>query len=304
MRDILITGGAGKIGLNLVQKLLDTNYSITILELESKESIKRLEKFKNKVKIVYGDVEDANLVRDLIKRNDIVVDYAGVMPPLANLNENIAHATNYKGTKNIVDAIKDTNPECIYIYMSFLSVYGLSKNVTRKLSLNVESTYPDDFYSVSLIRSEDYITNNLEKYVILRMPIVLTRKNYYIKHMKLNRKMDFITKEDLNDIVIDIMKKTDVLGKVFDVSGFKANSTEVVETIYKNSGKLSLLGRNLYYGEFVDSDEIDKIAHVKYTTLEEFGEDLNRETNGLSRIVRTAVHYPIYMIFKKMTKKR
>lgn len=304
MRDILITGGAGKIGLNLVQKLLDTNYSITILELESKESSKRLEKFKNKVKVVYGDVEDANLVRDLVKRNDIVIDYAGVMPPLANLNENIAHATNYKGTKNIVDAINDTNPECVYIYMSFLSVYGLSKNVTRKLSLNAESTYPDDFYSVSLIRSEDYITSNLEKYVILRMPIVLTRKNYYIKHMKMNRKMDFITKEDLNDIVIDIMTKKEVLSKIFNVSGFKANSTEVVETIYKNSGKLSILGRNIYYGEFTDNDKIDKIANVKYTPLKEFGEDLKRETNGLSRIIRTVVHYPMYLIFKKITKKR
>ena len=71
MRDILITGGAGKIGYDLVLKLLDTRYSVTVLDLESKESKKKLEKIKDKIKIVYGDVEDKNLITDLVKKNDV-----------------------------------------------------------------------------------------------------------------------------------------------------------------------------------------------------------------------------------------
>ena len=53
MRDVLITGGIGKIGLDLVYQLLDTDCNITILDLESKRSAKRLSKIKIK-EILFG----------------------------------------------------------------------------------------------------------------------------------------------------------------------------------------------------------------------------------------------------------
>ena len=56
MKDILITGGAGKIGYNLVLKLLNSKYNITVLDLLSKKSEKMLSKISDKIKIVYGGV--------------------------------------------------------------------------------------------------------------------------------------------------------------------------------------------------------------------------------------------------------
>ena len=45
MKDVLVTGGAGKIGFDLVKKLIDeTNSNITVLDLESKASNKTLSK--------------------------------------------------------------------------------------------------------------------------------------------------------------------------------------------------------------------------------------------------------------------
>lgn len=300
MKNILITGGAGKIGFDLVNRLVETNANITILDLESRASIKKLESVKDRVRVVYGDVEDADLVRDLVKRNDIVVDYAGIMPPLADVNEGIANATNYNGTKNIVDAIKELNPECVYIYMSFLCVYGETNKKVRKLSIGVESTYPDDYYSVSIVRSEDYIKSNLKKYSIFRMPIVLTKNNYYIKHMKLDRTMDFITKEDLNAIVIGVMNSDKIYGKIYNISGFKAKGREVVERLYKVTGKLSILNRNIYFGEYEDSSVIEKVCKINYTTLDEFVEDLKRETSPMKRTVLKIINVIKYAIFKKL----
>ncbi len=183
MKDVLITGGAGKIGFNLVEKLVETNCNITVLDLESRDSLKKFVKIKDQVKVVYGDIEDANLVRDLVKRNDIV--------------------------------------------------YGQTHKKVRKLSIDTESTHPEDYYSISLIRSEDYIRSNLKKYAILRMPIVLTRKNHFINHMRLDRTIDFITKENLNDLVLGIMRSSKIYGKTFNISGFKAKGREVVELFRK-----------------------------------------------------------------------
>lgn len=300
MKDVLITGGAGKIGFDLVKKLVDTNCNITILDLESKASVRKLASIKDKVRIVYGDVEDADLVRDLVKRNDVVIDYAGIVPPLADLNEGIANATNFNGTKNIVDAINELNPDCVYIYMSFICVYGSTSKKVRKLSIESESTYPDDYYSVSIIRSEDYIKSNLKRYSIMRMPIVLTENNYFIKHMKLDRTMDFITKEDLNDIVLATMKSNKIFGKTYNISGFKAKGREVIKKLYDATGEISILNRNIYYGEYEDNSEIDKIVKIKYTTLAEFIEDSMRNIPKFRRTMRKLLNSIKYLIFTKL----
>lgn len=299
MRDVLITGGMGKIGFDLVNQLLETNCNITILDLESKNNQKKSLKIKNQVKVVYGDVEDVNLIRDLVKRNDIVVSYAGIMPPLANLNESISNSTNYLGVKNIVDMIKEVNPECILIYMSFISIYGRSNNLKRAINVKTESTNPDDAYSVALIRSEQYIKDNLEKYCILRMPIVLTKKNYFIDHLCLNRNVDFITKENLNEIIINIMKSKDILGKTFNISGFKANSNRIIEKMYKETGIIHLLNRRLYYGEYEDATSIDKIYKIDYTKFEA----IDKNKTNLVIMFKRIINLPKFWIFKLRCKK-
>lgn len=303
MRDILITGGAGKIGYDLVLKLLDTRYSITILDLESRYSLKRLNNVRDKVKIVYGDIEDKNLVVDLVKRNDIVIDYAGVMPPIANLDDHIADSTNYIGTKNIVDAIKEVNPECILIYMSFLSIYGLSKKRIKRLTTGSEITYPDDLYSLSIVKSEDYIKDNLQRYTILRMPIVLTDNHYYLKHMKFDRTFDFITSHDLNSIVVGIIGNRRTYKKIYNLSGFKMNSTSFIEKMYEATGKINIMARTLYYGEYDDDDEISAFVKIKYTSDNSYFSILRNQTNRMKRLFLKTINFPKYLIYKYRNKK-
>lgn len=180
--------------------------------------------------------------------------------------------------------------------MSFISVYGESDNERRVLNVDTESNHPDDYYSVSLIRSEDYIRSNLKKYAIIRMPIVLTKKNYFLRFMRLNSKIDFITKSDLNDIVLGIIKSKKILGKTFNISGFRANSSDVVEAIYKHSGKLSILNRKIYYGFFEDGETLSEVAKVKCKKLNEAFEE---EKYGFSSKLLKVINYPKYLLLKR-----
>ena len=298
MKDILITGGAGKIGYELLKQLLDSKYSITILDLPSQESKKRLDKVSQKIKIIYGDVEDYNLILDLIKKNDIVIDYAGIMPPLADLNEQLTTRTNYIGCKNIVDAINNVNPNCIYIYPSFISVYGLTESHKRELSVIKGGNNPDDYYSVSLIRSENYIKENVKNYIILRMPIVLTKFNYYIKHMKLNRLIDFITVDNFNNIIIQIIENKKLYGKIFNISGFKANSTVFLKNMYKYTGRLQISRRNIYYGEYIDNNNINKYIDIEYSTIHDFFRSIKHPN-----YIKKVLNYPKYLLLKRKEKK-
>ena len=302
MKDILITGGAGKIGYNLVLKLLNSKYNITVLDLLSKRSEKMLSKIGDKIKIVYGDIEDKNLVMDLIKKNDIVVDYAGIMPPFANIDPSIANSTNYIGTKNIVDAILEVNPDCIYYYMSFISVYGETKKKQRRITIDTESNHPEDAFTVSLIRSEEYIRSNLKKYVILRMPIVLTKKNYFISHMSFDRRFDFIDTSDLNDIIIGLLRTKKSFGKIYNISGFKANSNIFYTNLYKSSGKLKYVINRDYYGDYDDFEEVEDIVKIQYTTANTYFKRLKDNTNPIIRVIRQLFYLPLYIKIRRTDK--
>lgn len=302
MKNILITGGAGKIGFNLLEKLINSNYNITVLDLESKSSIKKMKAIKDKVRIVYGDIEDENLIQDLVKRNDIVINYAGIMPPLANLNESIADSTNYKGVKNIVDAIKELNPSCMFIYMSFISVYGTTDNKKRILATTTESTHPSDAYSVSIIRSEEYIKSNLKKYTIFRMPIVITDKNYFIKHVKLNRTIDIISCDDLNSILIESLESNKIKGKTFNVSGLRVKTNKLIRDIYQATGLISICNRDLYYGEYDDGDAIEELIDIKYTDYKSIIESLKNGISPLKRTIKKILNFIKYIMLKKTLK--
>lgn len=270
MKDILITGAAGKIGYELLKTLINSKYSITALDLPSQEAKDKLEAVQEKIKIVYGDVEDRNLVFDLIQKNDIVIDFAGIMPPLANLSEKLTNSTNYLGCKNIVDAINAVNKKCVYIYPSFISIYGLTKAKQKKLKVHGKTEFPDDFYSVSLIRSEEYIKENVANFIIFRMPIVLTKFNYYIKHLKLNRVVDFIVVDDLNEIIIKSIENKKMYKKTFNLSGFKMNSSTFIKKFYKYTGNVNVLNRYVYYGEFEDADKVNNYVKIDYHNAQNY----------------------------------
>lgn len=303
MKDILIIGGAGNVGHKLIENLLE-DYSITVLDLKSKLSVQRLSLFENKIKIVYGDVGDYHLVKDLVKKNDVVINLAGIVPPLADLSEKLALGTNYEGTKNIVDAINSVNPECIYLYTSFISVYGETKNIERDLSLKGEVNNPDDIYSISLIRSEDYIKEKLSKYVILRLPIVTTPNNYYIKRMSLNRMIDFITVKDLNKIITRVITEDKAYGKTYNIKSFTINSNTFIKNYFKACGKINMFRRNKYYGRYEDFKQIDKFISMNYQSYTDYFKELKRETNIFKRIISKCIKVCTYLYFRIKTKEK
>ena len=91
MKKVLVTGAAGTIGLQVVRFLLsEGKYEITALDLKSKYNYKRLKRFRKRINLVYGDVNDDGLIDALIKTHDVVIHLAGVLPPLAKDNKSLA----------------------------------------------------------------------------------------------------------------------------------------------------------------------------------------------------------------------
>ena len=174
MKKVLVTGAGGAVGLQTIRFLLsEGKYEITALELKDKHVYKRLKRFRKRINIVYGDITDSALIDALVKEHDIVIHLAGVLPPFANLKEEYSTILNYKGTQNVVKAIKDYNPKCHLMYCSSTSVYGKVPK-DEKITVKTEGKINEyDYYSKCKLQEEQLIKENLSNYTIFRCAYVL-----------------------------------------------------------------------------------------------------------------------------------
>ena len=154
-KNILITGGLGFIGQNLVNFFLKKNFNVHIIDnLSSINSIKGYLFNKNKVKIFNFDIGNVNKVSYFFKKKN----YDYIIHAAANFaNQNsIDHPikdmkTNIQGTINIFEIIKNLNIKKI-IYLSSSCVYPSKNNLFEDMPLRPTETP----YAISKYSSELY----------------------------------------------------------------------------------------------------------------------------------------------------
>ncbi|MFJ6535578.1 dTDP-glucose 4,6-dehydratase [Paenarthrobacter sp. NPDC091711] len=126
MGQILVTGGAGFIGSNFVHFIVEnTDHSVTVLDkltyAGNVESLAGLP--SNRVKLVQGDIADAEVVEGLVATHDVVVHYAA-----ESHNDNSLHDprpfldTNIIGTYTLIEAARKHNRR--FHHVSTDEVYG------------------------------------------------------------------------------------------------------------------------------------------------------------------------------------
>ncbi|MEX0690106.1 MAG: NAD-dependent epimerase/dehydratase family protein, partial [Candidatus Paceibacterota bacterium] len=153
MKTILITGGAGFIGSNVVEDLLNQKESYKLIVIDNlndyyspehkKENIKP---FLNKITFYEGDITDKDFLIEIFNKENIdkvihLAARAGVRPSIEN--PDLYVKTNILGTINLLELSKENNIEN-FIFASSSSVYGERKEVPFKESDNigkVESPY-------------------------------------------------------------------------------------------------------------------------------------------------------------------
>ncbi len=101
---VLVTGGAGFVGNNVIEELVKRSYSVRAVVRNLKKAEKRLGHFGDSVEIVQGDVTDRSVWANLMKGVDAVIHTVAIsMEKGGQTYEDV----NYQGTINVVDAAVD-----------------------------------------------------------------------------------------------------------------------------------------------------------------------------------------------------
>lgn len=163
-QNILITGGAGFIGTNTAEYYLKSHYNVFILDnferRGTRENIKYLrENYKNRLQVVNGDIrKDKEKIATLVGKSDIIFHFAGQTAVTTSvINPRADFETNAAGTLNLLEAVRESKKDPIFIYSSSNKVYGnletlkIKKKKTRyELSdfpQGISEAFPLDFHS-------------------------------------------------------------------------------------------------------------------------------------------------------------
>lgn len=114
---VLITGGAGFFGINLIRYLLGNNFEPVSLDTAEFD----YPDVKSKIKIVTGDIRNEKDVLEAIEGCDIVIHSAMALPLY---EEKEIMTTGVDGTKLLLEIAKQKNVKR-FIHISSTAVYGI-----------------------------------------------------------------------------------------------------------------------------------------------------------------------------------
>ncbi|MAT10612.1 MAG: epimerase [Rhodopirellula sp.] len=277
---ILVTGGAGYIGTRLIPELLKRNYDVTVLDnLMYKQNSLIPHFFDDKFDFVYGDIRNEKLLQDNLKDKDIVVHLASIVgAPACKKDEKLANEVNVDGTRNIVQNLDNSQ---ILLFASTgsvygkveemclesmtpnpLSVYGVTKYVGEKLSLERENSVAFRFataYGLSPRLRLDLLINDFILQAIQNKYLVV-----YDKHFR----RTFIHIMDIVESYIHMIDNFDnVKGEAYNVGSAEGNFTKE-EIILKFQEHLDF---QIYYADKGIPDPDQRDYEVNYSKLEDTG---------------------------------
>jgi len=151
-KKILVTGGAGFIGSNLVDKLSPDN-TVVVLDNLFSGLLSNLEKSKDRITFVKGDVLDKALVKDIVAEVDYVFHLAAHVGNIRSIKDpNFDMEVNIGGTLNLLEACRNSNIKRL-VYSSSGAIFGEAKYlpIDEEHPLNPESPY-----AVSKLAAEKY----------------------------------------------------------------------------------------------------------------------------------------------------
>src|SRR5947207_15510859 len=148
-RRVLITGGAGFLGVNAAIHLIKEGWQVTLLDNLSRPGTERnlkwlITKYPNRITFIKEDVRNASALPEHVRDQDAVLHLAGQVAVTTSLvDPGTDFDVNARGTLNMLQAVRLHNHDAPFLFASTNKVYGnLDDNNSP-----CKETQPIDFHS-------------------------------------------------------------------------------------------------------------------------------------------------------------
>jgi len=244
---ILVTGGAGRLGINVCKAFLEDGHTVRVFDLDNvrnRESIKELD---NKAELTWGDITKTDSVREALQGVDAVVHMAAILPPVANEKHEMA---------KIVISVETHTPD------------------------------PIEPYGITKLQAENVIRESGIDYAILRLTAVMYFyfEMSDLKRMfsiPLNNRIEFCHPDDLTVAVQNALNEfDDIKGNTLIVSGGpeqRMSYKEMVGSLLRVMGlplpPARKFTREPYYLDWYDTSKSQKLLKFQRKSFSDYIKD-------------------------------
>jgi len=256
---ILITGGAGFIGVNAAARFARAGHAVTVLDsLQRPGSATNLAWLSDghPVEFVRADVRDAAALARAAGGQDVVVHLAGQVAVTTSLADPVADfEANAAGTLNLLEAVRRRAPEAVVLVASTNKVYGALPGRARPVD-EAEPLDPRTPYGCSKAAADRYALEYHDAYglrtVVLRQSCIYGRHQngtedqgwlaHFVRVILAGRPLtiygdggqvrDLLEVRDLCDLyAVAIERVEDCAGLALNVGGGPGNARSLLQVV-------------------------------------------------------------------------
>jgi CDP-paratose 2-epimerase len=290
-RRVLITGGAGFLGVNAAVHLIADGWHVTLLDNLSRPGTERnlkwlITKHPARITFVKEDVRNAGALAAHVKNQDAILHLAGQVAVTTSLvDPTTDFEVNAAGTLSMLEAVRQHNPEAPFLFASTNKVYGkLDRN-----NVACKETQPLDFhspYGCSKGAADQYVRDYARCFdmntVVLRQSCIYGSHQYgtedqgwvaHFVHSILNDRpltiygdgsqvRDLLDARDLCAMyatVIDRIEQT--RGEIFNVGGGPENQRNLLEVI-NQIGELTNRKPQYTFADWREGDQTYYVSDI------------------------------------------
>lgn len=311
---VLVTGGAGRLGINVCKNFLNDGFQVRVFDLgtpRNRESVKIL---GNKAEIVWGDITKPDSVRKALEKIDAVVHMAGILPPLADEKPELCAMVNVGGTKTLVDLIKEKSGHIPFVFTSSVAVFGSTPNVNEPLCADKHIPHPKDTYGQTKLKAENLIKESGIDYLILRLTSIMYF-DFEVSDLKrmftvpLNNRVEFCHPDDLSTAVLNAIKNFEAIkGNTLVISGGPEQRMLYRDMVGNIMGVMGLplppaekFTQEPYYLDWYDTAKSQELLKYQRKTFADYLRDYARGlTRRYSTLFLPFMRYFVSPVFGKV----
>ena len=254
-KEILVTGGCGFIGSEIVKQLSQIGASVTIIDNLSSGKEKYIQGLSN-VKLIIADLLDNDAVRSAVKDKEYVISNAALpfIPDSYYLPKKFFDV-NVNATISLALAVIKEKKTKRFVHISSSEIYGTARYIPMDES---HHTTPQSTYAVSKLAGERVVftmhkEHNLPAVIIrpfnsfgpnITQPYIIPEiirqmmKGDVVKLGNLNAKRDLTYVTDTARGIILSLVKEGIVGEVINIGSQRSYSIkEIVSLIAEIMGK-------------------------------------------------------------------
>ncbi len=168
---VLITGGAGRLGVTIAKHFINDGFTVRVLDLDNPRNRKAISGIENDVDIFWGDITDADSVKSALEGIDTVVHMAAILPPIADQKPELARRVNVEGTRLLISQLARIGRRIPLIYTSSVAVHGPTPEAANPICAEKHLCKPMGGYAQTKYEAENIIRESGLDHVILRLSV-------------------------------------------------------------------------------------------------------------------------------------